>query len=141
VPGSAVFVNNPELGTQLGSAGLGSWGLFVPLWQMIGGGSRRNRPKIVPAAQTFRLHQCTPLCNNTNFVVAEKSIFSPLKRAPAASGPSGGPQLPDCRLPTPSPLPRLSLHTLGLVCFPPDPQPESGSGLPLPLGGEGIHHP
>lgn len=57
--------------------GLGSRGLFVPLWQMVLVGSRRNRPKIVPATQTFRRHQCTPLCNNTNFVAAEKSIFPP----------------------------------------------------------------
>lgn len=62
--------------TQNGK-GLGSRGLFVPLWQMVDVGSRRNRPKIVPATQTFRRHQCTPLCNNTNFVAAEKSIFPP----------------------------------------------------------------
>lgn len=71
--------------------GLGGRGLFVPLWQMVGAGSRRNRLEIVSATQTFRRDQCTPLCNNTNFVAAEKSIFSPLKRAPAASGSSGGP--------------------------------------------------
>lgn len=57
--------------------GLGSRGLFVPLWQMVGAGSRRNRLEIVSATQTFRRDQCTPLCNNTNFVAAEKSIFSP----------------------------------------------------------------
>ena len=57
--------------------GLGSRGLFVPLWRMAGVGSLRNRPKIVRATGTSRTHQCTPLCNNTNFVAAEKSIFSP----------------------------------------------------------------
>lgn len=61
--------------------GLGSGELFVPLWQMVDVGSRRNRPKIVPATQTFRRHQCTPLCNNTNFVAAEKSIFFPLEKS------------------------------------------------------------
>lgn len=57
--------------------GLGSRGLFVPLWRMAGVGSLRNRLKIVRATRTSRTHQCTPLCNNTNFVAAEISIFSP----------------------------------------------------------------
>lgn len=50
--------------------GLGSRGLFVPLWQLVDPGSWRNRPKIVVATQTVHRHQCTPLCNNTNFVAA-----------------------------------------------------------------------
>lgn len=103
--------------------GLGRRGLFVPLWQMVGVESRRNRPKIVPATQTFRRHQCTPLCNNTNFVAAEKSIFFPLKRAPAVSGSSGGPQLPDCRL-SPSPARAGSAFSLTLDLG-------QASGLPL----------
>lgn len=118
--------------------GLGSRGLFAPLWQMVDVGSRRNRPKIVPATQTFRRHQCTPLCNNTNFVAAEKSLFSPLKRAPAASGSFGRGQLLDCSLPSPS-CPLRALRSPGPARSAPDPRP--GWVSRAPTCPSGARHP
>lgn len=75
-------LGSPCLSTTLSWCRQGAGGAwqFVPLWQMVGEGSLQNRPKIVPATQTFHHHQCTPLCNNTNFVAAEKSIF-PLEKS------------------------------------------------------------
>lgn len=93
----------PEPGAGLGMAG--AWqpeSVCTPLangwWREPG-----NKPKIVPATQTFQRHQCTPLCNNTNFVAAEKSIF-PLERSSCGELLFWQPTAPRLRAPTP---PRL----------------------------------
>lgn len=65
---------------------------FVPLWQMVGEGSLQNRLKIVLPRRTFtNINEL--LCATIQTLWPLKNPFSPLKRAPAASGSCGSPQL------------------------------------------------
>lgn len=88
-PGLPLFVNNPEPPVRWRTAR--AW-QFVPLWQMVGEGSLQNRPKIVLPRRTFtNINEL--LCATIQTLWLLKNPFSPLKRAPAASGSCGSPQL------------------------------------------------
>lgn len=102
---------------------------------MVGEGNLQNRPKIVPAMQRpFPIINAL-LCATIQTLWLLKNPFSSLKRAPAASGSCGNPQLSQGLFA----YPRLVCYSvLDQFAFSMTPNLGSDPGFPLcPLGGGG----
>lgn len=120
-----VFVNNTTVGYPTGNDELCQRRtVCAPL----ANGLRREsaeQTQDCPSQAGLSRHQCTPLCNNTNFVAAEKSIF-PLEKS------SRGERLPGAAHSSPA-APPLRLSAAGTwpgpVCFLLAPQPELAAEL------------